>query len=403
MDLGRFFSEALDAPAHAIAYHVSRELANRFPDRAVLEGCDCSFELSAYAEAGHCRLSADDFEHNQFATAWNDELGIVTQGYNAWYDVDWRGHCLDVIQMTWSDCGTRFWILAQRREVAEQFFSAVCAFTPEIHDEVLVFEDGYWARNESLFRSIRQASFDQLVLAGTLATDLRQDLERFFASRDVYRSYEIPWKRGILLTGPPGNGKTQAVKALLNVLEKPCLYVRTFKSSASGQLLDESNIRAIFDRARRASPCVLVLEDLDSLVTDENRSFFLNEMDGFAGNEGLATVATTNHPEKLDPALVERPSRFDRKYRFDLPGPAERLAYARKWGGRLAEALRPSENGVIAVADATEGFSFAYLKELFVSALMRWVDRGETEGMDAVLLEQANALRAQMGTGEKLA
>lgn len=93
----------------------------------------------------------------------------------------------------------------------------------------------------------------------------------------------------------------------------------------------------IFQRARAEAPCLLVLEDLDSLITEENRSFFLNQVDGIEDNDGLLLVcvsllkllqprksslvdlspsrqiATTNHFDKLDPALSNRPSRFDRK------------------------------------------------------------------------------------------
>jgi AAA+ superfamily predicted ATPase len=395
MSTNDFFRQALDEPAHAIAYCVSKTLADRFPDRAIIEGCDCDFDLAAYAEAGHCRIEVDESEHNQFATSWNSELGIVTEGYNAWYEVIWRGRRLEVVQMTWSDCGSRFWILADTREVAEQFFTAVCVFNPEIADEVLVFEHGYWARNESLYRSIQQASFDQLVLTDSLARELLDDLLRFFASRELYSTYGIPWKRGVLLTGPPGNGKTHAVKALLKELQKPCLYV---KSVSAANRLDESLISAIFSRARRVAPCVLVFEDLDSLIDNDNRSFFLNEMDGFAGNEGLATLATTNHPEKLDPALIDRPSRFDRKYLFDLPGLPERLAYLKKWDATLSPTLRLTDDGLADVASATEGFSYAYLKELFVSALTRWVDKADDERMDSVLKRLAEKLKAQMTT-----
>lgn len=56
-----------------------------------------------------------------------------------------------------------------------------------------------------------------------------------------------------------------------------------------------------------------MLEDLDALITDKNRSFFLNQLDGLEGNDGLLFIASTNHLDKLDVALSGRPSRFDRK------------------------------------------------------------------------------------------
>jgi transitional endoplasmic reticulum ATPase len=69
----------------------------------------------------------------------------------------------------------------------------------------------------------------------------------------------------------------------------------------------------VFNKARQLSPCVLVLEDLDSLVDDANRSFFLNQLDGLEGNDGLLVIGTTNHFDRLDPGISMRPSRFDRK------------------------------------------------------------------------------------------
>ncbi len=59
--------------------------------------------------------------------------------------------------------------------------------------------------------------------------------------------------------------------------------------------------------ARRSAPGLVALEDLDALIEDENRAFLLNELDGFADNEGVVVIASTNHPEKLDPAILDRP------------------------------------------------------------------------------------------------
>src|SRR5205085_4073405 len=123
-------------------------------------------------------------------------------------------------------------------------------------------------KDEHLFQDIKGATFDNLILRGSLKQDIRDDLVQFFAARDTYEEYGIPWKRGILFVGPAGNGKTHTVKALINSLEQPCLYVKSFKVEYR---TDEDNIRDVFTRAREAAPCILVLEDLDSLVTPQNR------------------------------------------------------------------------------------------------------------------------------------
>jgi hypothetical protein len=81
----------------------------------------------------------------------------------------------------------------------------------------------------------------------------------------------------------------------------PALYVKSFHGEYTGRLLpppvlttgwggDEMGIREVFQRARAEAPCVLVMEDLDSLINDNNRSFFLNEVDGLEDNDGLLLV-----------------------------------------------------------------------------------------------------------------
>lgn len=69
----------------------------------------------------------------------------------------------------------------------------------------------------------------------------------------------------------------------------------------------------VFGKARAEAPCVLILEDLDSLINDGNRSFFLNQLDGLEDNDGILVIGSTNHYDRLDPAITKRPSRFDRK------------------------------------------------------------------------------------------
>ena len=152
----------------------------------------------------------------------------------------------------------------------------------------------------------------------------------------------------------------------------------------------------VFKRARTASPCVLVLEDLDSMIDSNNQSFLLNELDGFQPNTGVVVLATTNHPERLDSSILDRPSRFDRKYYFELPSANERFAYVAKWNQELQTEMRVTEAGMVPVMKRTEGFSFAYLKELFVAAMVQWISSGGTGRMDEVVLSQTRLLRSQM-------
>ena len=109
------------------------------------------------------------------------------------------------------------------------------------------------------------------------------------------------------------------------------------------------------------------------MVTKEVKSFFLNELDGFVQNHGVLTIATTNHPELIDDAILNRPSRFDAKYNFALPSEPLRKQFALRWIKKARDSASEVENlfarsddETIAgdIAKRTEGWSFAFLKEL---------------------------------------
>ncbi|MFN6538720.1 MAG: AAA family ATPase [Nostoc sp. EkiNYC01] len=399
MKIQQLITEALSLPNNAIAYHISQELAAIYPHKGLVEGNDSTFNLERYAKGNLCTLQQNIFIHNQIITSWDGmEQEIYNYTENASFEVTWQGQKLDILLMSWQEgyCKTRYyWILADKKEIAEDFFVAVCDWNSEIRDEVLVFEDGYWDKNQDLFQSIKGATFNNLILQGNLKQDIQDDLNTFFASRETYAAYSVPWKRGILFIGSPGNGKTHTVKALINQMQQPCLYVKSFKSEYD---TDSENIRKVFKQARQSAPCILVLEDIDSLLTEENRSFFLNELDGFALNEGIITIATTNHPENLDSAISDRPSRFDRKYHFELPDILAREAYITLWNHKLKTAMQLSDEAINQIIALTDGFSFAYLKELFISSMIRWMVTLETGAMEKIMLSQVAVLREQMSS-----
>ncbi|NJM71316.1 MAG: ATP-binding protein [Scytonema sp. RU_4_4] len=403
MNVQQLILEALNLPTNAITYHVSQELVAFFPKKVLLEGSDSAFDVEKYAQANLCTIEYDTSIYNQIIYSWDGmENKIDNYTENASFKATWKGHQLDIILISFQEgyCKTKYyWILADSKDIAEKFFAAVCEWNSEVRSEILVFEDGYWSKNEELFESIQNATFDNLILPSTLKQEIQDDLTNFFALRETYEAYGLPWKRGILFIGSPGNGKTHAVKALINKIQQPCLYVKSFKSEYSNP---HHNIREVFQRARQSAPCILVLEDLDSLVEEENRSFFLNELDGFAANLGIVILATTNHPDRIDPAILNRPSRFDRKYYFELPALSERLAYINLWNNKFKPTMRLSEATISQIAQMTNGFSFAYLKELFVSSMILWMQAMEVGGMEKSIISLVAVLQQQMSsvTGE---
>lgn len=392
MGIEDFIRDALHQPNDYIGYHVARELAALHPDKKIVEGRNWEFDLDAFVRDGRCSVVAERSVFHHTTTHWQ---GIGTQPLrrleNSWLNVLWQGQLLDVILITWSEAcrlTRHHWIVADSQKLADEFIDAVCVWSCEIRGEVLVFQDGEFQKDRELFSAIKSATFDKLILSGSLKDQIQKDFVQFFNSRETYERYGIPWRRGSLFIGPPGNGKTHTVKALINHLAQPCIYARNFG-------YDDEDMALLFARARMA-PCVMVFEDLDSMVTNENRAFFLNELDGFHANTGVAVLATTNHPEKLDTAILERPSRFDRKYYFNLPAEAERLRYVEKWNGELQEELRVSCETASEVVSKTEGFSFTYMKELFVASVTEWIAAGGKGSIDEVVFEQLEFLRGQL-------
>ncbi|KDQ52546.1 hypothetical protein JAAARDRAFT_40149 [Jaapia argillacea MUCL 33604] len=296
-------------------------------------------------------------------------------------------------------------------EIGQQLAAEVYKWANDLKEEIWVYEEGRWTKNKELYKAIKSAKWDDVVLDDKFKEGLTTDTKTFFENQGVYQSLGIVWKRGILLLGPPGNGKTESIKALLNQSGQNALYVKSMNSPWG----PEYGVKTVFDHARKHSPCILILEDLDSMVSSKIRSFFLNELDGLARNEGILTIATTNHPERIDDAIINRPSRFDVKYHFGLPTHQLRRAFASKWIQKVRDLdpknvdLFTQDREEIAeeVAQKTEGWSFAFLKELFISFLLRIAHdraRQSSKGLavngasttEAVLFDQLDQLSAQI-------
>lgn len=395
-----FFGDALALPGNAPPYHLGRALADRHPGRAVIATMDGGFEIDRFLDVERVAHEVRVVPRPRTLHGWDVRTQSLWERHEtAWLDVRWQGHVLDVVTASWTGEWNRreqgHWIVGPSEDVCRDFLRTVCVWSTKLRREVLVFSGSCWHKNRAIYDAIAGTSFDDLILPASLKQEIRDDFRRFMGARASYERHGIPWKRGVLLVGPPGNGKTLCLRATIALLGVPCLYVQ---SVASRHEPESANLERVFRKAREMAPCCLVFEDLDAMIHDRNRSFFLNQLDGFESNAGILTIATTNHADRLDPAIVERPSRFDRKYHFDLPDEPIRAEYVRWWNARLEAPLRIDDATVVELAAMTDGFSFAYVKELFVSAMVRWMDHEQPGTMAAILRAQIGPLRAQMKT-----
>ncbi|KAF5359044.1 hypothetical protein D9758_004759 [Tetrapyrgos nigripes] len=284
-------------------------------------------------------------------------------------------------------------------EPARQLCLRAGLFANALHDEIWVFNQGFWNKDAGLWQEIQKADWKDVILKDEFKKSLKKDVYGFFESEKLYKELGIPWKRGLILYGPPGNGKTISLKTIMKTCDAmgyAPLYVKSFQSWQG----EEASMQMVFGKARQLAPCLIILEDLDSLINDGNRSFFLNQLDGLDGNDGLLVIGTTNHFDRLDPGISSRPSRFDRKYLFDDPDRDERVLYVKYWQNKLKDnkSVTFPDSMVDEVADATDKFSFAYLKEAFVSALvtMAGYEDDDHPSFKATLMDQIKQLRKQL-------
>jgi mitochondrial chaperone BCS1 len=154
---------------------------------------------------------------------------------------------------------------------------------------------------------------ESLVYAHGLFERTLADAQKFLSSEDWYSEMGIPWRRGYLLYGPPGNGKSSLITALAGVLKRSVCVL-----NLSSLTLTDEAVTNLLSEAPDGS--LILLEDVDAVFSGRERSSgnesklsfngLLNALDGVTAQQGRMVFMTTNHLEKLDPALI-RPGRCD--------------------------------------------------------------------------------------------
>jgi transitional endoplasmic reticulum ATPase len=153
---------------------------------------------------------------------------------------------------------------------------------------------------------------------------------------EVYANVKAEPPRGVLLSGPPGSGKTLIARALANQCEASFISIKGPELLSKWVGEAEKGIREVFRHAKQAAPCIIFFDEIDSLAPrrsgDTDRNFsngviaqLLTEMDGIEGREGVIVLAATNRSELIDPALL-RPGRFDLVVELEYPNEEERRA-----------------------------------------------------------------------------
>jgi hypothetical protein len=188
------------------------------------------------------------------------------------------------------------------------------------------------------------------------------EIQNFWTKEQTYADFGLTYKRGIILWGPPGSGKSCTIQIVMaDVIERGGVV---FKFNNSPHMLLEG-VR-IFREVQPDTKIIVLMEDIDSLLEEYGESEVLNILDGVDKIERVVFLATTNYPEKLGDRIINRPSRFDKRFRMPHPNKKCRHLYFEHLLKQNSTIHLPDVDLDKWISD-TSKFSVAHLKELFVA------------------------------------
>ena len=238
---------------------------------------------------------------------------------------------------------------------------------------------------------------------------IREAVELSFTNREDFEKFSIDPPKGVLLTGPPGTGKTMLAKAVANSTN--AVFLGLVASELAQKYIGEGGrlVREIFDLARKRAPAIVFIDELDAIgskrldsATSGDREVqrtlmqLLSELDGFAPLEDVKIIAATNRPELLDSALL-RPGRFDRIVEIPLPDEDGRLSIL-----KVHTKNTPISNRIKLeeIASKTDGFSGAEIKSLVVEAGVSAISKGNKKITKSDFLNSLEKLKLNSEKGK---
>lgn len=245
---------------------------------------------------------------------------------------------------------------------------------------------GIGVDNNGLYLSAKKIVTDDLVvLPDTASERVLTALQVFWDAKAKFADKGQLFKRGVMLWGPPGSGKTCTLMLLTkDIINRGGIVILPQSPETTTRALEY--VRLIEPQR----PLICVLEDVDEMIDQHGEHALLALLDGETQIDNVVFVATTNYPERLDPRIVNRPSRFDEIIKIDMPSAEARGVYFR---ARLNK-MELSDGKLAEWVKDTEGLSIAHLKEIVVAVYCLGREYSETL---IRLKAMKNALKSSSG------
>jgi len=191
--------------------------------------------------------------------------------------------------------------------------------------------------------------------------------------------------RGMLMVGPAGTGKTKGCRIMMSQIDSTFVWASSKDFSRIGPV---GGLKQAFSLARQLSPSILVMEDIDSWLNSHGvMDLMKTELDGIKKNKGVVSILTTNFPDKLPDALLDRPGRFHDVLEFGLPSDDIRKKMINQWIGDLPEEVLSD------ITEDTKGFSGAHMWELIEFA--KTISEDDDIPINEALLESLGKIQDQ--------
>jgi len=263
-----------------------------------------------------------------------------------------------------------------------------------------------------VYVEVSETSWDDIGGLEDIKNNLTEGVEWPLRYPEIYANAKVEAPRGVLLSGPPGSGKTLIARAIANQCEASFISIKGPELLSKWVGESEKGIREIFRHAKQAAPCIIFFDEIDSLaprrgggndgnVGDRVIAQLLTEMDGIEGREGVIVLAATNRPELIDTALL-RPGRFDLVVELHQPDEIERQAI---FAVHLRDRPVAPDVTIEELARQTEGRSGADIEAICrraaLLALREWIapklNIGQVQITEAVDEETSHSTTADLG------
>lgn len=227
-------------------------------------------------------------------------------------------------------------------------------------------------RNEFYFQPEKMQTDDLIRFPGSVIENIFQDIQSFWDKEELFKQYNFIHRRGILLYGSAGSGKTCLVTLLIKDL--------IFKGGIvlDGTSVSPTHLQFMVKVLKEIEPTkqvIILLEDIDAYIQNCGEAELLSFLDGEYSKSNILIIATTNYPERLDKRIVARPRRFDRVLKIDMPDDDVRKVY-------FNTKLQLQADELDKYVKATKDFSFAAMAELVIS--IKCFDKPFDEAVDTL-------------------